>query len=82
MKSGPFPPPASSKSNSLNRDVTPSDIMATVCEEDQRITSAHGVIQQLTFSVLSSPSGSSTAVTPAVGPTPQKQDASNKVFLL
>lgn len=58
MKSGPFPPPASSKSNSLNRDASPCDVrtvLATAtCEEDQRITSAHGVIQQLTSCVLSS----------------------------
>ncbi|KAI1724397.1 WD domain, g-beta repeat domain-containing protein [Ditylenchus destructor] len=45
MKSGPFPPP--------------SDVVAAAkevtCEEDQRINTAHGVIQQLTFSVLANP---------------------------
>lgn len=50
MKSGPFPPPASSKSNSLNRGMSPGDIF-TSCEEDEQ---AQGVIHQLTMSVLSS----------------------------
>lgn len=52
MKSGPFPPPSSMKTNSLNRGVSPSDVVDNVCEEDERIHTAHGVIQQLTNSVL------------------------------
>lgn len=78
MKSGPFPPPASTKSNSLNRDTTPNDIMSTVCEEDQRITSAHGVIQQLTFSVLSSPNNSILSTSG----TRNEQDSTKKVYTL
>lgn len=55
MKSGPFPPPAPVKANSLNRGVSPNDVVVSACEEDQRIHNAHGIIQQLTNSVLFSP---------------------------
>ncbi|KAI6244169.1 WD repeat-containing protein 44 [Aphelenchoides fujianensis] len=56
MKCGPFPPPASStKSSSLNRGVSPSIVNA--CEEDEREDDAHGVIQQLTRSILSHSDG-------------------------
>ena len=45
MMSGPFPPPVSTKSNSLTRGVSPSEIVGW--QENQRITDAHGVIQQI-----------------------------------
>ncbi|KAI6191774.1 WD repeat-containing protein 44 [Aphelenchoides bicaudatus] len=53
IKCGPFPP-TSSKSNSLNRGISPSIVKNAVCEEEQRINNAHGVINQITLAVLSS----------------------------
>uniref|UniRef100_A0A915DE19 Uncharacterized protein n=1 Tax=Ditylenchus dipsaci TaxID=166011 RepID=A0A915DE19_9BILA len=77
MKSGPFPPPSSSKSNSLNRGCSPNDvIVSAVCEEDQRINSAHGIIQQLTFSVLSNPLPESSD---SVKKTATEEGAGNKL---
>jgi hypothetical protein len=47
------------KSSSLNRGMSPSIVANAVCEEEQRINKAQGVIHQLTLSVLSS-SGETT----------------------
>jgi hypothetical protein len=53
IKCGPFPP-SSSKSTSLNRGMSPNMVKNAVCEEEQRINNAHGVINQITLAVLSS----------------------------
>uniref|UniRef100_A0AC35G9S6 WD repeat-containing protein 44 n=1 Tax=Panagrolaimus sp. PS1159 TaxID=55785 RepID=A0AC35G9S6_9BILA len=54
IKSGPFPPPSSAvnKSRSLNRGVSPSEMLTAgiICEEEQ---AAHSVIEQITDSILS-----------------------------
>lgn len=57
------PPSASAKSSSLNRGVS-SKIVSSLCEEEQRINNAQGVIHQLTLSVLSS-SGESVTEDPS-----------------
>uniref|UniRef100_A0A914LXY7 WD repeat-containing protein 44 n=1 Tax=Meloidogyne incognita TaxID=6306 RepID=A0A914LXY7_MELIC len=49
MKIGPFPPPTSSKSNSLTRGVSPSDILPVLDEKD---TQAQGVILGVIQQVL------------------------------
>uniref|UniRef100_A0A914Z889 Uncharacterized protein n=1 Tax=Panagrolaimus superbus TaxID=310955 RepID=A0A914Z889_9BILA len=54
LKCGPFPPPSSAvnKSRSLNRGVSPSEMLTggVICEEEQ---AAHSVIEQITDSILS-----------------------------